>query len=87
MAAILKIWLLSNASQHITECLQAREEQTSQQIVALRAELKKSQREKGLVEQRAHTLSTALAYRAKSSSEVHALPLTLVYALTASNKF
>ena len=66
--------------------MQAREEQTSQQIMALTAELKKSQREKGLIEQRAHTLSTALAYRA-NPPEVHALPLTLVYALAATNKF
>lgn len=72
-----------NNPQCIIHCLQAREEQTSQQIAVLTAELKKSQREKGVIEQRAHTLSTALAYRANSSSEVHTLPPTLVYALAA----
>ena len=78
---------LISDSQNIIHCLQAREEETSQQIAALTAELKKSQWEKGLIEQRAHTLSTALAYRANSSPEVHALPLALVLALAATNKF
>lgn len=60
---------------HGVDRLQAREEETSQQIAVLTAELKKSQWEKGLVEQRAHTLSTALAYRAISPSKVCALCL------------
>ena len=55
---------------HGADRLQAREEETNQQIAVLTAELKKSQWEKGLVEQRAQTLSTALAYRATSPSKV-----------------
>ena len=78
------ILFVINHPRCIIHCLQAREEQTSQQIAVLTAELKKSQREKGLIEQRAHTLSTALAYRTDSSSEVHTLSPTLVYALAAT---
>lgn len=51
--------------------LQAKEEETSQQIAALSAELKKTQWEKTVIEQRAETLSTALAVRASTSSKVH----------------
>ena len=59
----------------MTSDLQAREEETSRQIAALTAELKKSQWEKGLIEQRADTLTTVLALTASASSEVHALPV------------
>ncbi len=56
----------------MTSDLQEKDEQASQQIAALTAELRKSQQEKGLIEQRADTLSTALAVRATGSPEVHA---------------
>ena len=62
-----------NASQPAASCLQAKEELASQQIAALTAELRKSQREKGLIEQRADTLSTALAVRGSASPKVHVL--------------
>ena len=69
--------------------MQAKEEESGVQIAVLAAELKRTQWEKGIVEQQAETLKTALAVWTGCSSQVcfmilstHSIAPSLNFSLT-----